>query len=147
MARCSLCTVIVLLLCGLLLTGCGNSTGSGTVRTTGVVTFDGQPVAGANVIFYPVAASDPALASQAVTDPEGKFQLGTYAGGGKFKPGIAPGQYTVAITKLDTAAIKSTLAPPKHLLPRKYENPKTSKLTADVSSERENNFEFSLSPE
>jgi hypothetical protein len=144
MTRWELTATIGSLLCCAVLGGCGTSSGTGTVPAAGTVTFGGQPVAGANVIFYPISATDPGLASQAVTDAEGEFQLSTHAGGGKFKPGIAPGQYTVAITKLDTAAIKSTLAPPKNLLPSKYATPETSKLTADVSSERENNFEFSL---
>jgi hypothetical protein len=113
---------------------------------SGTVSFQGQPVAGANVTFYP-GGSDAALASQAVTDDQGRFQLRTHVGGGKYKPGIAPGQYEVAIMKLDTAGISSTLGPPRNLLPRNYADPKTSKLTADVSADRENKFEFVLTPE
>ena len=148
MTRGWLCTAIGLLFGCAALGGCGGgATGPGTVRATGVVTFGGKPVAGANVIFYPATAADPGLASQTVTDNEGRFTLSTHVGAGKFRIGIAPGQYAVAVTKLDTAAIASTLSPPKNLLPRKYASPTTSKLTADVSTERENNFEFQLSPE
>ena len=147
MTRRAFTVMIASLLCCAVLSGCGKSSGTGTVPAAGIVTFGGKPLAGANVIFYPASATNPGLASQAVTDNEGRFQLGTYAGGGKFKPGVAPGQYLVAITKLDTASISSTLGPPKSLLPNKYASPKTSKLTADVSADRENNFEFSLTSE
>jgi hypothetical protein len=107
------------------------------------VTFDGQPVEGANVIFAP-ADGKQTLASQAVTDIEGRFEMSTHSGGGKFVPGIAPGRYGVAVTKLDTAAVSTTLAPPKELLPKKYGNPQTSGLSADVTAGSENDFEFTL---
>ena len=97
--------------------------------------------------FYPAGGGDAALASQAVTNDDGKFQLITQVGGGKSKPGIAPGQYDVAITKLDMSGVTSTSTPPKNVLPRKYASPKTSKLSADVAADRENNFDFALKPE
>lgn len=129
------------------LVGCGASTKPGAATATGVVALDSKPVAGANVIFYPASAANPALACQAVTDEQGRFQMQTHVGAGKFEPGIAPGAYVVAITKLDTAGITTTLGPPKSLLPRKYNDPKTSKLAAVVALDRENNFEFNLKPE
>lgn len=139
-----LCRVWILILVVAATAGCsGSAAGPATVRATGTVTYLGKPVAGANVIFYP-GGNDEGLASQSVTDPEGRFELSTHVGGGKFKPGIAPGQYMVAITKLDTAGITSTLAPPKSLLPRKYSSPQTSKLNANAATGQENDFSFSL---
>jgi hypothetical protein len=135
-------------ICGVAICGCGgSSTGPGTTRVSGTVLFKGEPVAGANVTFYPAGNADPALASQAITDAEGSFQLSTHIAGGKYKSGIAPGHYAVAITKLNTAAVSDTLNPPINLLPRKYADPKTSKLSADVSADRENTFDFALNPE
>ena len=96
------------------------------------------------MIFHPVDGAEHALASQAVTNAEGQFQLATHVGGGKFKAGIVPGQYAVAITKLDTAAISGTLAPPKNLLPKKLGDPATSGLSADVTVGKDNNFPFAL---
>ncbi|HEX3599245.1 MAG TPA: DUF6795 domain-containing protein, partial [Lacipirellulaceae bacterium] len=90
--------------------GCGRSaTAPGTVKAGGTVTLGGKPVAGANVIFYPASSDVAAVASQAMTDDSGRFQLSTHVGGGTFKSGIAPGKYAVAITKLDTAGISNTL--------------------------------------
>jgi hypothetical protein len=126
--------------------GCGGaSTGPELVPVSGVVTYNGAAIRGANVIFHPAEVASGTLAGQAVTDEEGRFEMRTHAGGGKFRPGLAPGKYQIAITKLDKAAIATTLAPPKDLLPRKYGNPKTSGLTADVDQGRENEFEFALS--
>jgi hypothetical protein len=124
--------------------GCGDSPkGPETVDVRGTLTYNGTPIEGANVIFHPTR-SDQALASQAVTDRIGRFQLSTHLGAGKFKPGIVPGHYAVTITKLDTAGISSSFAPPKSLLPKKYANPKTSGLTAEVAAGRENEFQFAL---
>jgi hypothetical protein len=91
-----------------------------------------------------VVESGQTLASQSVTDAQGRFELSTHVGAGKFKPGIVPGKYSVAIAKLDTASIATTLAPPKNLLPKKYADPKTSGLVAEVVEGRENDFEFPL---
>src|SRR5436305_450221 len=109
-----------------LLSGCHRAaSGPATIEVTGTVSMDGTPVEGAVVVFTPAGAPDSRLASQASTDGDGRFRLKTHIGGGNFKPGIVPGQYAVTITKLDTAAIKTTFAPPKNLLPRKYADPKT----------------------
>jgi hypothetical protein len=124
--------------------GChGSPQGPEIVEVRGIVIYEGSPIEGANVIFSPV---DPnrTLASQSVTDREGRFELSTYVGDGELRPGIAPGKYAVAITKFDTDSISTTHAPPKDVLPKKYGSPKTSGLTADVAKGRENSFEFAL---
>jgi hypothetical protein len=135
---------IGVILCLILLSGCTKSaTDLNVIPVTGQVTYDGRPIEGANVIFSPVDRNQ-TLASQAVTDQEGRFEMRTHTGGGKFESGIAPGNYTVAITKLDTSAISTTLAPPKDVLPKKYGIPQTSGLTAEVAEGKENDFEFAL---
>jgi hypothetical protein len=114
------------------------------VDVTGTISMNGSPVEGANVIFHPLDGAANALASQATTDADGRFELQTHTGAGKYKPGIVRGKYAVAVTKLDTAAIASTLAPPRSVLPKKYSNPATSGLSADVGAGAENDFPFSL---
>jgi hypothetical protein len=129
----------------LVLIGCDrSSSGPQVVEVTGVVTLNGAAVEGANVVFSPAGDGDPMLASQAVTNSNGQFSLSTHVGGGNFKSGIAPGKYSVAVTKLDTAAIKSTLAPPKNLLPAKYASPKSSGLNLEVVAGQENDFKVAL---
>ena len=79
------CTVFVMLLSGL---GC-----SGSAQVSGKVTFDSQPVAGAQVVFV---AEDKASAGPIVaqSDDKGEYRLipNTPAG-------IAVGKYKVAVTK------------------------------------------------
>ena len=50
----------------------------------------------------------------------------------------------MVVTKLDLAAIKSTLAPPKNQLPKRYNDPATSGFTAKVVAGQENDFPFAL---
>jgi hypothetical protein len=123
------------------------ASGPSTVPVTGTVTFNGNPVEGATVTFMPAGTDDPRVGSQAETDHNGRYQLRTHIGAGKFKDGVVPGPYLVSVNKLDTAAIKSTYAPPKNLLPKKYADGKTSHLTADVAVGKENNFVFALTAE
>src|SRR5690349_4021780 len=89
--------VVLPLLCLTALLGCSNTqSGRTTVEVSGIVTLDGTPLDGANVLFAPdVGSDDGRLPSQAVTDNEGKFNLRTHVGGGKFQSGIAPGKYAV----------------------------------------------------
>jgi hypothetical protein len=137
--RKSLAAVVVLIF-----GGCTGAEGPDTVAVTGTVTVNGSPLEGASVTFHPIEGSENVLASQAVTDAAGRFRLATHVGGGRFKDGIVPGKYSVVVTKLDTAAISSTLAPPKNLLPEKYDSPTTSGLSAEVSADKENDFKFSI---
>jgi hypothetical protein len=117
------------------------------VNVTGTVTLNGTPVEGASITFQPQENSENALASQAMTDADGRFRLTTHIGGGRFKDGVAPGKYAVSVTKLDTAAISSTLAPPKNVLPKKYGSAAISGLTAEVRIGNENDFPFNLDAE
>ena len=81
---------------GLLLTlGCGPDTSHlpATVPASGVVTLDGKPVDGAQVIFVPnPPASTGAYAS---TDMNGKFSLRAF----EEKDGAVPGAYKVQVSK------------------------------------------------
>jgi hypothetical protein len=81
----------------------------------------------------------------AVTDEAGIFEVRTlYKSGHEEKPGMAEGEYQVTVSKFDVESIKSTLSPPKDLLPKKYASPASSPLTAMVSTSGENRYSFSL---
>src|SRR5436190_4338876 len=58
------------------------------VPASGVVTHDGQPLAGANIVFLPKSGSHTAFAT---TDEQGKFQLTTFDAG----DGAVAGDYDV----------------------------------------------------
>ena len=126
-----------------LLLGCNQSTGPETVEVSGTVTMQGDPVDGATIVFSRTNAGEASqLASQAETDADGNFSLGTYLGGDNFKSGIEPGDYQVSISKLEV--VQDMRKRPKNLLPKKYSEPSTSGLTATVKVDGENNFVFDL---
>lgn len=72
----------VLLLLVVFLSGCGGSEFS-LVPVSGTVTFDGQPLEGAEVVFAPMASQDEinvGPVSVAQTDASGQFALATAKG-------------------------------------------------------------------
>lgn len=144
---------------------------SGTVSVSGTVTYNGTPLAGANVGFIP---KDPeGKAASGLTDADGKFQLSTYLAGSTQASGALPGDYEVSVSKYETslgfdpATGQSKMpqptgkvdpatsqghvlpgggmmAPPKQLVPAKYVNSKTSGFTATVKPSGNDPFNFEL---
>jgi len=134
-------------------TGCGGEAGlEGTTAVSGVVTYKGQPVEGANLNFSPVDGQG--RAASALTDAVGRFQLTTLKSG----DGALPGSYQVTISKTEVQNAmtpeeaqayfekhqRSPQVKQKELLPAKYKRPNTSGLTAEVTEGGENNFTFDL---
>ncbi|HVA46572.1 MAG TPA: carboxypeptidase-like regulatory domain-containing protein [Pirellulales bacterium] len=128
---------------------------------TGAVTYQGSPVEGANVTF--VSASTPAFGR---TDAEGKFKLATAAG-----ENVPLGSYQVAIVKKEAPLVEPESssteelgdgglpadyqfvppdpnapppAEPKDLLPAKYADAAKSGLSATVTADGKNEFDFPL---
>jgi hypothetical protein len=115
------------------------------VLVTGVVTHNGSPVEGANVIFQPAGHN---YAATGRTDATGAFKLTA------FEPdddGAVPGEYKIAITKSEVTVTggggsddSPTTTKEKLLLPIKYARADGSGLVASVKSGDENKFEFKL---
>lgn len=117
---------------------------------TGTVTYKGNPVESANVTF--LSANGAAFGQ---TNAEGKFKLTTATG-----EKVSQGQYQVSIVKKESLPVAATPsspdqyvppdpnAPPapapKDLLPAKYSDVKTSGLTAAVTADGKNEFDFPL---
>ncbi len=112
-------------------------------RVTGAVTYKGQPVPGAKVMFLGDGKSPPAVG---VTDDGGKFVLSSLAG-----TGAVAGKHPVMIIKntdaapeapVDTsmeaaakaAQTKTATAKEASLIPAKYANAATSGLEFEVKS-------------
>lgn len=122
--------------CGLIwVSGCGPGRPK-TVPVTGTVTLDGQAVEGASVTFAPEAGGRPALGT---TDKDGKFTLKTF----EERDGALPGKHKVTVIKKETTGfladkdgLSGGIAPggiqEKWIVPRKYSDPNSSGLTADV---------------
>ena len=94
-------------LCWTLIAGCGSgaidksaSKRLKTFPSSGSVKFNGQPVAGATVVFAPDPGGTPtSVAALAMTDASGNFTLQAYPP----LKGAVPGKYKVAITKMESA--------------------------------------------
>jgi hypothetical protein len=113
--------------------GCG-ATGSGTTHATlipvkGKVTYKGQPVTKGTVKFEPDDVGRPAVGK---LQSDGTFVLGTYQEG----DGVIAGHHLVSIS--GTGSRRG-----KEVIPKKYTQRSTSKLTADVDAEH-TEFPFEL---
>jgi hypothetical protein len=80
--------------CAVLVSGCGKDLGYR--KTTGVVTVDGSPLAGAVVTF--VAQGQGGESGAATTNDKGEYSAIT----GSVGEGLKPGEYKVTITKRET---------------------------------------------
>ena len=120
-----------------------------TYPVSGTVTWKGQPVEAARVVFVPAAAG--IEAASGVTDAAGKFQLTTFVAG----DGAQPGEYRVKVSKYDTKKASTAdkkeymsfeeeqkmvfsgdelpTPPAKNLLPKKFDNDATSGITHTVT--------------
>tara|TARA_R110002095_G_scaffold84679_2_gene73626 strand:+ start:722 stop:1177 length:456 start_codon:yes stop_codon:yes gene_type:complete len=112
---------------------------------TGIVTLAGQPVEKAVVIFV----GGDGVTARGVTDASGEFALTTFNQG----DGAVAGAQQVGILKeeagYDPNQLKIGEAPPvvkadRNALPKKYADPKSSGLTADVKDGQKNHFPFEL---
>lgn len=135
----------------LLVVGCGGpKEGEFPVHpASGVVTYQGQPISGARVIFYPEDTTKPP--ARAVTDDSGRFSLTTYNDG----DGAVAGSYTVTIRKTegdDAATGDDDAIDPevgrkmevKYLIPERYGSPIDSGLSEKVTEDGPNEYKFDL---
>ena len=123
--------------------GCNSASGPQIVPAGGVVLFEGQPLAGARVIFNP-ASGRPA---QGASDAQGRFRLSTLKPG----DGAVIGKHRVAViapregVEAMPGAGAAPAAPhPPAALPQKYSTPDTSELEFEVVAGGKNEFELKL---
>jgi hypothetical protein len=76
----------------------GCSDGPTLVPVAGVVTLDGKPLEGATLSFVPLPGNPVSTAGTDATGPSGNFKM-TYNG----RAGLAPGKYSVAVSKTEDA--------------------------------------------
>ncbi|MDZ4821608.1 MAG: hypothetical protein SGJ20_21820 [Planctomycetota bacterium] len=120
--------------------GCGDS-GPELFPVQGKVTLDGKPLADAGVMFMP---TDKGPSANGTTDSDGHFELMTVN-----RAGAIRGTHPVVIAKRKYVPLKPGDEPvpagvrAEWYSPKKYSNPATSGLTADVG-DGDNNFNFDL---
>jgi hypothetical protein len=120
-------SIVVAGLSTLAFAGCG----PGTAPVNGTITYKGQPVADAIVIFTPSSGGTNAKIARGMTDAQGKFTLGTDEPG----DGAVPGEYTVSLTpNLPEPAEGDYSAAPPPPFPARYTNATGSDLKAKVKA-------------
>ena len=125
-----------------LLVGCGESV-SPANKVTGVVTVGGKPIEGATVIFEPSEGRS----ATGITDAKGEFTLTTHEEGdgaveGTHKVAISKAAYVPKDTSLEELAKAEKSKSP---VPEKFGSTERSELTAKVTADGKNHFEFKLS--
>jgi len=90
--------VIILSTLILVFAGCNNPDARFT-KVEGTVTYNGEAVAGASVIFSPTDSSGESASGR--TDASGKYTL-TTAGAQNAGTGVVPGMYNVLVTKVES---------------------------------------------
>ena len=135
--------------------GCMKSEPLNTIRVTGTIKVDGQPMVGVNVIFSPVERNE--TAAGGVTDAKGVYSL--TSGANTPGTGAVAGRYIPIFSKTETEQREPTASPeeemakyggepPKtiYLIPEKYGNVKTCGFDpVTVEKGKSNVFDFDLS--
>jgi hypothetical protein len=122
--------------------GCSKN-GLQLAEAGGTVTYNGEPVEGATVVFVP-GSGPPATG---VTDATGKFKWNTSGDDGAV---VGPGKVTItAYEQLIVVEGREPTAQElanmsRSLIPEKYSHPTTSELTAEVKEGENNEFKFEL---
>lgn len=143
------------------MTGCMKDPGFS--RVSGVVTYEGKPLAGAIVSFVPTEPDG--IAAGGFTDEKGAYALTAVTARGT-RTGTMPGKYRVAIAK--TVLIEDAVTMAYHqgestydeyqsriaktgsesqainMIPERYFSAKTSGLEAHIESRRPSVFNFDL---
>jgi hypothetical protein len=147
--KCSICYSSALAIwCAMSLVGCGGQAGPKFYSAGGKVTYQGQPVKNATVVFQP----DKGPVATGTTDESGKFTLSTGP-----SSGAVEGKYQIAVTAVSGGDVANMtpedyakrgempVTERKSLIPEKYNDIANSGLTATVTTAPEKNqFELSL---
>jgi len=133
---------------GLASPGCGGGE-PGVIPVSGRITYKGEPVTIGDVYFSPSGSST--RGAQGKLDSNGNYALGTFSA----QDGAYVGTYKVTVVsrgpdkpipakmigKVLEEDMQGTGEP---LIPQKYFNAETSGLSAEVSTDKTNTFDFDL---
>jgi hypothetical protein len=121
---------VALLLAGM--AGCGKGPSSSLAEVSGTVTFDGKPVSGVVVTFYPmVEKGEPRLAfSRAISDAAGKFTL--IAEGDK--PGAVVAKHKVVVNWPARSGHEVAAHPDPFVMPVPYTTVSETPLEREVKA-------------
>jgi len=123
-----------------------------TVAVRGKVVYKDQPLADAEIGFVGKLDNKDVLAARGMTNAVGEFTLSTYIDPQHEVSGSTPGDYAVTVTKMEKKDMAQIMQEFKdnpamtfeQLVPEKYTDAKATPLTATVSLDGENVFDFKL---
>jgi hypothetical protein len=129
----------------LVVVGCGD--GPTLVPVSGVVTLDGKPLEGATLSFIPAPGNAISTPGSDATGPTGNFKM-SFNG----RAGLAPGKYSVLVSKAEEVSNPSKKVPPefakasfeKMLMGATKETIPAQKLTREVEVPPEGVTDFDL---
>ncbi|HVV99758.1 MAG TPA: carboxypeptidase-like regulatory domain-containing protein [Planctomycetaceae bacterium] len=140
----------------MLLVGCAKGPKlPNTASVSGTVTYQGKPLAGAQVTFNNTA--EEGYAAGGLTDANGKYTLKTFFDAKHELSGAVPGDYYVTFTKIEKstgsamdqmkaasdAAQQGEASGPKSAIPESYGQP-TGAKKAKVEAGKSNTIDFQL---
>lgn len=123
-----------------------------TYAVSGKVTYKEQPLADAEIAFVSKLDNKDVKPARGKTNASGEFKLTTYIDPEHEVSGATLGEYTVTVVKVDIPDSDQLMKQffenpayvPKKLIPDKYTDAKETPLTADVTKDGPNTFEFKL---
>jgi hypothetical protein len=118
----------------MLLVGCGQAQEpwEKVYPATGVVKYQGKPLAGAMITLIPEDASFPkTVRPTAVTDADGEFEIGTYSSG----DGAPAGNYKVLVLHFPVEGSEEAPHAGPNDLPAKYAKAETTDLKVTIDEE------------
>ncbi|MDA1012905.1 MAG: hypothetical protein O3A00_00460 [Planctomycetota bacterium] len=131
--------LLLALIAGSGLVGCSDESAVELVPVSGKITFNGQPLAKANVTFVPESKAEFAPTSSGTTDAAGVYKLEAPLGSGAM-----PGKHRVKISKYSEGSADAGDAggEPENEIPAKYNL--DTELTIELSAEGTDKADFNL---
>lgn len=145
----------------LVVVGC-NGGNANVAKVTGTLTYNGEKVAGANVMFV---NDDNSITASGVTNDQGVYELSTFVGGNPYTGGPV-GHCRVYVTKTTSVEVKEvkdangnpdptammaqmvnadgTSNMPQSLLPEKFASPDGSGLEFTIEAGKDNVYDIPL---
>jgi hypothetical protein len=145
----------VLILLILVVTGCQKGRSLKVEYVEGIVTLDGEPVQGANILFVPLKKGEGTIeAAGGMSDEQGLYKLSSM--NGDPEKGAVAGEYRVLVEKVEVRDLtvngsQRRIGDPDYiqisLLPKIYGDKEKSPLTATINPGKNNiNLELHTKP-
>jgi hypothetical protein len=111
--------------------GCNSRDGVALFPVEGVLKCNGQPLAGAQVVFHPRERTAKVPPARAQTDASGKFKLTTF----NTHDGAPAGEYAVTVEFFPLQQWQDEFIAGRNVLPPRYASPATTDLRIRIANE------------